>query len=82
MARSGISMQFLPPNSPDQNCIANLFGLVRRKWDETSLLTTVEEKLTFILQERISQETINNLVDSTPRRLAAMKEARGGPTKY
>jgi len=77
-----------PPNSPDLNIIEHLWYYMKvmlhrlppagnkdKLWDQVSgLMDTVwGEEMT---------ETINNLYESLPRRMAAVIRVRGGNTKY
>ena len=64
------------------NPIENLFGILKQLWFEAMEKKTIAEKLQFLMETRIPQETVNALIDSMPRRLAALKKARGHHTKY
>ena len=72
-----------PPNSPDLNCIEPVWSLVQ---DEVYRREprTVAGLRRIIAEEwrKIPQDTIRSLVDSMPRRLAAVIRAKGGHTKY
>jgi len=72
-----------PPQSPDLNIIENVWSLLKRK-RTVSLHKTREETISELtsLWEEISPEILQNLVDSVPRRLQKVIEAKGGYTFY
>ncbi|CAK9796240.1 Transposable element Tcb1 transposase [Anthophora quadrimaculata] len=72
-----------PPQSPDLNPIEHVWELLTRKIDHTTVNSkeSLKEALTKAWSEITISET-ENLVLSMPRRLRAVIEARGGPTKY
>jgi hypothetical protein len=45
---------------------------------------TREELIQVVMEEweKLDMEIVNSLIDSMPRRMKAVIEARGGPTKY
>lgn len=72
-----------PPQSPDLNPIEHLWEHLDREIRKHNITNKQ------MLKNRISEEwakipnnVTKNLVDSMQRRMAALKEARGGPTKY
>ncbi|CAK9832776.1 Transposable element Tcb1 transposase [Anthophora retusa] len=72
-----------PPQSPDLNPIEHVWELLAREIDHTTVKS--KESLKEALKKAWSEITISeteNLVLSMPRRLRAVIEARGGPTKY
>jgi transposase len=72
-----------PANSPDQNPMENLWGIVQDRVYAREPRTVVA--LERIIREEwanISVETLQSLVDSMPRRLDALVDAEGGSTKY
>lgn len=72
-----------PPQSPDLNPIENLWHILDRKVRQTKI--TSKEHLKQVLIESwndLSVETLNNLVESMPRRLQAVINANGMFTKY
>ena len=72
-----------PANSPDANSIENLWAILddkvraRRPRSVDALWRLVQEEW-----NAIPLSTIENLIDSQPARLAAIRSARGGHTKY
>lgn len=72
-----------PPQSPDINPIENLWSLLEVKLRK--LKCSSRRELIDNLQKcwlEITTETTENLVKSMPRRLQAVVNAKGGPTKY
>ena len=90
--RHGIEVPYWPPHSPDLQPIElawkllkdNLYGLY------PNLMDLKDNEFDFIEFQRriqhawetVSQEKIDNLIDSIPRRLRACKKARGWYAKY
>ena len=74
---------YSPPQSPDLNPIEHVWELLARKIDNacSTSKTSLKEALKKAWSEIAPSET-ENLVLSMPRRLKAVIEARGGPTKY
>ena len=72
-----------PPQSPDLNCIENLWSYVQQQVDQRpvqgldGLWAAVQD-----VWQQMPQELVDNLIDSMPRRIEAVINARGGPTKY
>lgn len=72
-----------PANSPDANSIENLWAILddkvraRRPRSIDALWRIVREEW-----NAIPLSTIENLIESQPARLAAIRSARGGHTKY
>ena len=74
------------PQSPDMNIIENLWTLLKQEVAKLPAATNREE-----LKERIlsawknlgrRRDALKNLCDSMPRRVSALVQSRGGPTKY
>ena len=74
------------PQSPDMNIIENLWTLLKQEVAKLPAATNREE-----LKERIlsawknlgrRRDALKNLCDSMPRRVSALVQTRGGPTKY
>lgn len=74
-----------PAQSPDLNPIEHLWDELERQVRARKLLPKNRENLWEILQEEWSNIDISkcqNLVDSMPRRVAAVINSKGHPTKY
>ena len=75
-----------PGQSPDQNPIEQLFAIL--KWEVAKLppATNREELKLRILQGWRNlgrrRDILRNLCNSMPRRVAALLDSQGGPTKY
>lgn len=72
-----------PPQSPDLNPIEHVWDLMKRKLTSTSI--TSKESLKKALKQiwsEISPPETESLVLSMPRRLQAVIDSHGGPTKY
>ena len=87
-----VSILEWPPYSPDLNPIEHVWNLLKRRlfklfpylFDLKQNLADIEE-FKECLQKAwatITQEEIRDLIDSMPRRLAAVIEAKGWYTKY
>lgn len=72
-----------PPQSPDLNPIENLWAILEncipmeRRNNKKAFFDEIKEEW-----DNIGEETTKRLVDSMPKRLAAVISARGGNTKY
>ncbi len=70
-------------NSPDLNPIENLWGIVKRKMRYARPNNAEELKATIrATWALITPEQYHRLIDSMPRRIAAVIQAKGAPTKY
>jgi hypothetical protein len=72
-----------PPQSPDLNPIENLWSYLDSKINKTNV--TNKDSYFGALEEawdNIDPEYLKSLVESVPRRLAAVLKAKGGHTKY
>ncbi len=79
----GIPVLNWPANSPDLNPIENLWGIVRRKMRYARPNNAEELKATIrATWALITPEQCHRLIDSMPRRIAAVIQAKGAPTKY
>jgi transposase len=88
----GISVTDWPAHSPDLNpiehCWAWMKSYLRRNWpDQSNLLRNEADIAEFerrirLAWEAIPQDVVDRLIDSMPRRLRAVKNARGWYTKY
>ncbi len=79
----GIPALNWPANSPDLNPIENLWGIVKRKMRYARPNNAEELKATIrATWALITPEQCHRLIDSMPRRIAAVIRAKGAPTKY
>lgn len=72
-----------PPQSPDLNPIEHLWGILKHNIRKYSI--TSKDMLRRRLKEEwnnISTKECQTLVNSMPKRVAAVIKAKGGPTKY
>lgn len=82
-SKNKIQLLGSPPQSPDLNPIENLWSILdqklpfERRKNRNEFFETIKNEW-----RKISPDTTQKLVDSMPRRLRAVIEARGGPTKY
>ena len=74
-----------PANSPDLNPIENLWHILRTNIKKRVPRPMRKEDLAVALQEewaKLDMVTVNKLIESMPRRLQAVIDAKGGSTKY
>lgn len=82
---SNINQLRLPPKSPDFNIIEHVWSCLKLRVRSRENAPETLEELAITIQEEwenISQEFINNLVASMPRRCQEVLTRRGGPTRY
>lgn len=80
---SRIKLLEWPSQSPDLNPIENLWSILDQNVDKGDV--TNRDKLFEALEKawtNIDSQHIKNLVESMPRRLQSVIEAKGGQTKY
>lgn len=72
-----------PPQSPDLNPIEHLWDILKREVHQvhSSSISNLKARVREVW-ENISPEVTAKLVESIPRRLDAVLESRGGPTRY
>lgn len=90
--RQGISLVDWPPHSPDLNPIENIWALLRYTLYKMfpNLYELKKNKLDIeefkgyleVAWNAIPQEKIDKIILSMPRRVAALRKARGWYTKY
>jgi len=74
-----------PSNSPDLNPIENLWHVLRSNIRKRKRQPRTAEELALALQEewkKLDMKVVQALIDSMPRRMQAVIEARGGATGY
>lgn len=72
-----------PPQSPDLNVIEHLWDEVDRQIDRTVVINVGSLKKEIIrVWESITPDVTKKLVESMPRRLQAVLDAKGGSTRY
>ncbi len=77
----GIPVLNWPENSPDLNPIENLWGIVKRKMRYARPNNAEELKATIrATWALITPEQCHRLMDSMPRRIAAVIQAKGAPS--
>lgn len=72
-----------PPQSPDLNPLENLWAILDKRTRDRKCNN--EEELFQVLERawrEIPEATLRNLIESMPRRCAAVIKAKGAPTKY
>ena len=74
-----------PGNSPDLNPIENVWGIIKRRISSQTT-TTKQELISSIIQHWHRNATLSNtlskLIDSMPKRMQAVIDAKGGHTKF
>lgn len=81
----GINLLPLPARSPDLNPIEHVWDMLKRRIRaRNNAPTTVAELQNALIEEweNIDQEDIARVIQSMPRRLEAVRLARGGVTRY
>lgn len=83
-AEEGINLLKWPPRSPDMNPIENLWADMVRRLEERPAAQNLDELWEIVLEEWNSTpfSVVWNLLESMPRRMAAVLRAKGGYTKY
>lgn len=80
---SNISLLDWPAQSPDMNPIENLWAYLDEKIDKTGVKNSNEYFIRLNdAWNKIDIQFLKKLVESIPRRLSAVIDARGGHTKY
>lgn len=82
---ANITLLEWPGNSPDLNPLENLWAIIKRRL-AAKTITTKQELIVEIIRIWHNDQDIHgilhNLVDSMPRRIAKVIEAKGGHTRY
>ncbi|GIY17376.1 hypothetical protein CDAR_1601 [Caerostris darwini] len=74
-----------PPRSPDMNPIENLWDIIERSVRAQNPAPSTLSQLWTSIETawlNIPAEDFQRLVESMPRRVAALRRAKGGPTRY
>ena len=93
LQQQGFVVMKFPPNSPDMNPIEHIWAVLKkelhRRFPDTSNLPGGPEAVKRVLAERLAMvwtdigpDTMNVLIDSMPRRVQALIDAKGWYTKY
>lgn len=79
-----VSVLNWPSQSPDLNPIENLWEILNRRIRNNNKYSTKNELFSALMQawREIPQDTIQNLLESMPRRCAAIIQNNGYATKY
>ena len=72
----------LPPHSPDMNVIENYFAEMKRLLPKHIEIDDLKRRIQFVVDSKIPISYINTLIDSMPKRLAAVVRARGELIDY
>lgn len=89
----GFTIMDFPPNSPDLNPIENLWSILKaelyRRYPDTMYLQGPRKAVSNKLRSRLNQvwwdigeDVLNKLIDSLPKRIQAVIEAKGWYTEY
>lgn len=73
-----------PPSSPDLNPIENIWGIIKHRLDARRAQLTTREEVIAVIQEewdRISARELQLYIDSMPRRIQQVIEARGAQSR-
>ena len=72
-----------PPNSPDLNCIENLWSWLDNQLSKIQILNLdqLQFEITKILSN-VPVEICKNMVDSMPTRIKECRDNMGGITRY
>ena len=85
LENSGLKVMEWPPQSPDLNPIEQLWTYVKNRLEEyenyPSSITELRERVD-IEWGKIPASVCQNLIESMPRRVQAVLQAKGGYTKY
>jgi hypothetical protein len=84
-ADHGYTVMKWPAQSPDLNPIEHLWWYLKKKLDEYEIPPSSQHQLWERCEaewEKIPKEVCQNLIESMPRRVAAVFRAKGGHTKY
>lgn len=85
LQESGLEILDWPSQSPDLNPIEHLWFIVKQKLKNSSTMSKNNDELwdrVVDIWNGLSAEECNKLIDSMPRRIAAVIAAKGGHTKY
>ncbi len=67
--------------SPDLNPIEHMWGILKRKVEKHHM-SNIQQLCDVILWKRMPETTCADLVNSMPRRIKAVLDNNGVPTKY
>lgn len=83
LQRNNVATLDWPANSPDLNVIENVWGILKKKLGKMkpTNLQQLENCITTCWNE-VTSDDCQRLVDSMPRRIQAVINAKGAATKY
>ena len=85
LSQNGINKLPWPSQSPDMNPIENLWGILDRNLRKKKMKPSIKPELFALLRQtwqKIPQDDIRQLINAMPRRVLALKTAKGMSTKY
>ena len=85
LRQNGINKLPWPSQSPDMNPIENLWGILDRNLRKKKIKPSTKPELLALLRQtwqEIPQDDIRQLINAMPRRVLALKTAKGMSTKY
>jgi hypothetical protein len=86
LAEHGLQLLEWPPNSPDMNCIENIWGILKRKLRSRGTGETRAEVIAHAIHIWETDPDLRraciNCIQSMPARLHALYIARGGVIRY
>ena len=85
LSQNGINKLLRPSQSPDMNPTENLWGILDRNLRKKKRKSSSKPQLLALLRQtwqEIPQDDIRQLINALPRRVLALKTAKGMSTKY
>ena len=85
LAEHQVSVLLLPGNSPDLNLIENIWVIIKAKKSQATITTRndlIASVIRLWFRDATLQPIVKRVIDSMPTRIAAVRAAEGGRTKY